>query len=99
MSDQYAIEGNDTSGYVGVDPCYQGYANETDKPIITEAEAEVVAKQEPDTDFVKADAKSGKDEDKSEKTSEDNGAPSENGGSAPKTPATPPPASPAAPTV
>lgn len=92
MSDQYAIEGNDTSGYVGVDACYQGYANETDKPIITEAEAEIVAKQEPDTDFVKA-------ENKPEKTSEDNGAPSENGGSAPKTPATPPPASPAAPTV
>lgn len=86
MSDQYAVEGNDTSGYVGVDPCYQGYANETDKPVITEAEAVIVAKQEPDTDFVQAEKVS----------TEDTGATSEeNGGGAPKTPA----ASPSTPSV
>lgn len=32
----WAVEGNDTSGYVGVDPEYRNYANETEKPILTE---------------------------------------------------------------
>lgn len=30
---QYAVEGNDTSAYVGVDPVYQNYANDTERPI------------------------------------------------------------------
>jgi hypothetical protein len=29
----FAVEDNDTSNYVGVDPIYQNYANETEKPI------------------------------------------------------------------
>src|SRR6059058_127963 len=29
----YAVEGNDTSGYVGVSPEYMTYANDTEKPL------------------------------------------------------------------
>lgn len=29
----FAVEDNDTSAYVGVDPIYQNYANETERPI------------------------------------------------------------------
>lgn len=36
----FTIEGNDTSGYVGVDPEYRNYANETDKPILSDATVE-----------------------------------------------------------
>lgn len=32
----FAVEGNDTSGYVGVSPEYMTYANETDKPLRSE---------------------------------------------------------------
>lgn len=32
----FTIEGNDTSGYVGVDPEYRNYANETDRPILSD---------------------------------------------------------------
>lgn len=38
----FRIEGNDTSGYVGVDPEYRNYANETDKPIIGDEQREVM---------------------------------------------------------
>lgn len=34
----YRVEGNDTRGYVGVDPEYQTYANETEKPLNTSQE-------------------------------------------------------------
>jgi hypothetical protein len=33
------VPGNDLRGYIGVSPEYMNYANETDKPIITEDEA------------------------------------------------------------
>lgn len=36
----FAVEGNDTSGYVGVSPEYRNYANEADRPILTDAERE-----------------------------------------------------------
>lgn len=36
----FAIEGNDTSGYVGVDPEYRNYANETDRPILSDETVE-----------------------------------------------------------
>lgn len=31
-----AGDGNDTTAYVGVDPIYQNYANETDRPLVAE---------------------------------------------------------------
>lgn len=34
----YRVEGNDVSGYLGVDVEYQTYANETEKPILTDTE-------------------------------------------------------------
>lgn len=34
----YRVEGNDISGYVGVDPEYMTYANETDRPLNTALE-------------------------------------------------------------
>jgi hypothetical protein len=34
----YRVEGNDISGYVGVDPEYMTYANETEKPLNTAQE-------------------------------------------------------------
>lgn len=34
----YRVEGNDISGYVGVDPEYMTYANETEKPLNTAEE-------------------------------------------------------------
>ncbi len=34
----YRVEGNDTSGYVGVSPEYMTYANPTEKPILTDVE-------------------------------------------------------------
>lgn len=34
----YRVEGNDTSGYIGVDPEYMTYANETEKPHLTDEE-------------------------------------------------------------
>lgn len=36
------VKGNDLSGYLGVDPVYQNYANETDKPL-TATEGDSVA--------------------------------------------------------
>lgn len=36
----FTLEGNDTSGYVGVDAEYRNYANETDRPILTDDERE-----------------------------------------------------------
>lgn len=40
MSDgrDYRVEGNDTSGYIGVSPEYMTYANETEKPLLTSQE-------------------------------------------------------------
>lgn len=41
MSDnprQFALPGNDVSGYLGVDPEYMTYANETEKPYLTPQE-------------------------------------------------------------
>lgn len=35
----YRVEGNDTSGYIGVSPEYMTYANETEKPTLTDQEA------------------------------------------------------------
>lgn len=34
----FRVEGNDVSGYIGVDPEYQTYANEHDKPLLTDVE-------------------------------------------------------------
>lgn len=34
----YTVEGNDTSGYIGVSPEYMTYANETEKPLLTAQE-------------------------------------------------------------
>lgn len=44
VNSQYAVEGNDTSGYLGVSEEYMTYANETDKPGTPEegVEAEVL---------------------------------------------------------
>lgn len=42
---QYAVEGNDLSGYVGVSPEYATYANETEKPSLTDEEAEAAEAQ------------------------------------------------------
>ncbi len=41
----YRVEGNETDGYVGTDPMYQTYANETEAPGVAEEgpEAEVFA--------------------------------------------------------
>ncbi len=35
----FAVPGNDLTGYLGVSPEYMTYANPTDKPLMTEAEA------------------------------------------------------------
>lgn len=48
----FHLEGNDDSGYVGVDPEYQNYANETDKPILTAEDKKLIQLIEPDTEFV-----------------------------------------------
>lgn len=42
----YAVEGNDTSQYIGVSPEYMTYANETEKPLAAEHGAEKVALEE-----------------------------------------------------
>lgn len=34
----FRVEGNDASGFIGVDPEYQTYGNEYDKPILTDVE-------------------------------------------------------------
>lgn len=34
----FRVEGNDVSGYLGVDPEYMTYANETEKPHLTDQE-------------------------------------------------------------
>lgn len=34
----FRVEGNDVSGYLGVDPEYQTYASETSKPMLTDTE-------------------------------------------------------------
>jgi hypothetical protein len=34
----FRVEGNDVSGYIGVDPEYQTYANPGDKPYLTDTE-------------------------------------------------------------
>lgn len=49
----YHIEGNDDSGYVGVGLEYQNYANETEKPYLTEQDEKALKLVEPDTEFVK----------------------------------------------
>lgn len=36
----FTLEGNDTSGYVGVDAEYRNYANEIDRPYLTDEERE-----------------------------------------------------------
>lgn len=40
MSDgrSYAVEGNDLTGYIGVDPEYMTYAEETHRPFLTQNE-------------------------------------------------------------
>lgn len=42
MAGRMTVEGNDLSGYVGVDPMYQHYANETEKPYLTDDERELM---------------------------------------------------------
>lgn len=37
---QMTVPGNDTDGYIGVDPVYQNYANETEAPIEADESAE-----------------------------------------------------------
>ena len=38
------VEGNDTSGFIGVDPMYQNYANETEAPLTSSKDDEGYAK-------------------------------------------------------
>lgn len=46
QSDRFAVEGNDTSAYVGVSEEYRNYANETEKPYAFEGvEGEAVDRQ------------------------------------------------------
>lgn len=39
----WAVEGNDTSAYVGVDPEYRNYANDTERPYLTDDERKQMA--------------------------------------------------------
>lgn len=43
VNDPYAVEGNDTSAYVGVDPSYMTYASDTEKPLAAESGSEAKA--------------------------------------------------------
>ena len=49
----FRVEGNDTSGYIGTDPVYQTYANETDAPLVGEKNPEETVAE----DFVERLAK------------------------------------------
>ncbi len=42
MAGRMTVEGNDLSGYVGVDPMYQNYANETERPYLTDEEKDLM---------------------------------------------------------
>jgi hypothetical protein len=37
-----SVEGNNNSGYIGVDPIYQNYANETERPYVTDDEKKLL---------------------------------------------------------
>lgn len=41
----YAVEGNNLDAYVGVDPCYMTYANDTEKPLVGDGIEDKVAKE------------------------------------------------------
>jgi hypothetical protein len=40
----FRVEGNDVDGYIGVSPEYRGYANETDKPYVTDEDIALLEK-------------------------------------------------------
>jgi hypothetical protein len=48
FASQFAVEGNDTSAYEGVDPVYQTYANDTERPLAASEPAEVNEANEDD---------------------------------------------------
>lgn len=53
----FAVQGNDISGYVGVSPEYRTYANEIDKPLMTETDYEQLKELGIHTDQEMADAR------------------------------------------
>jgi hypothetical protein len=71
----YAVEDNDVSGFVGVDPMYMTYANDTEKPLASEGgvfadiEAEAV---NPEPTVAEDQALEGDEFDAAETTSESN---------------------------
>lgn len=75
----FTVEGNDTSGYVGVDPIYQNYANETEAPMKADegAEATVFEQAASEGDIVVAvaeeigsDSKASRDTDETSSAAE-----------------------------
>ncbi len=46
----FRVEGNDVSGYVGVDSEYRTYANESDRPYITDEDVDLLEKSGQPTD-------------------------------------------------
>lgn len=69
----FTLEGNDTSGYVGVDPEYRNYANETDKPYLTDDEREHLRTvgQPTDDELLAAQQEEQADEQAEEKSAEE----------------------------
>ena len=68
------VQGNDLSGYIGVDPMYQNYANEVDKPLTaTEGDSVVLVEEfRALEDALKGvTAKDKEDEDKKDVTDKD----------------------------
>jgi hypothetical protein len=53
----FAVQGNDTSGYVGVSPEYRTYGNDIDKPLMTEADYAQLKELGIHTDQEMADAR------------------------------------------
>ena len=50
VASRYAVDGNDTSAYVGVSPEYQTYANETERPLEASEALEPDATDDEDSD-------------------------------------------------
>jgi len=69
----FTIEGNDTSGYVGVDPEYRNYANETDRPYLTDEEREqlVATGQIPGAADEESDEEPKESDEENQKSTED----------------------------
>lgn len=82
----FRVEGNDVSGYIGVSPEYRNYANETDRPYVTDEDVALLEKSGIPTDVelltlnkaeqvrkaeAKADAEAGDDKSDEDKSDED----------------------------